>query len=359
MSKTDKKVDESKTGELSAADLASIDSELDEVFSDEELWDDIEKAEAAAEAGDEPEKDEGKSPAEPAAAAEPAAKDAATDNKPGEKSPGTPPASEKDDPWADATPEQRAAHEADQAQIKKLEHDGRSTRGRLGSMQRQINQLSAVPAPATPTAADKAAADKDGSGGDDEYVNSDEFKAFETEYPEIAAPVRKLVSGQREEVARLRKRQDDADVKSHSDMVGEQKALLEETHEDWEEAIAADGFGAWLDKEPGHIQDAATRNAKEIVDAAQAGDVVTRWKAFRSAQEDAGKDTGTGTPAADADTGDGTKTTLTGKRQRQLDAASSTRTGGPGAALGIPEDGDPEEIWKAMDREEQREAQRA
>ena len=98
------------------------------------------------------------------------------------------------------------------------------------------------------------------------------------------------------------------------------------------------------------------------MDAAEAADVVSRFKAFRSAQSDAGSDTldadDTEGPADDKGKGDGT-TQLTGKRQRQLEAASTTRTGGPGAAHGIPEDGDPEEIWKAYDRQEQREAQRA
>ncbi len=368
MSDTDTKVDETtvddtKTGEPSAADLALIDDDLaDEGKTDEQLFDEIGAAEAATEAGTAaPEDDAGAAAAEAAKPADDKTGDEETPpEKPsGDKKPDTVAAAEKEDPFADATDEQRAAHDAAQAQIKKLEHSDRSQRGRLSTMQRQINELSQAP-PAVPPAADSAAADVKDTGADKGFMTTDEFKSFESEFPEVAGPMRKLVSGMQTQIDGTRKELDAAAVGRHQDLVIEQKALLEEEHEDWEEVIAAPEFGPWLSKEPRHIQDAAVRNAEEIVDAAQAADVIGRFKATRSAQEDTGDDP----DAADtADTpakgeGDG-KTTLTGKRKRQLDAASSTRAGGPGAALGIPEDGDPEEIWKAYDRQEKREAQRA
>src|SRR5690606_2070633 len=45
------------------------------------------------------------------------------------------------DLWANAAPEQRAAYEAAQEQIKKLEQAERSNRGRISAMQRQMNDL--------------------------------------------------------------------------------------------------------------------------------------------------------------------------------------------------------------------------
>ena len=363
-----------KLPELKAEDLGLIDDSLeDEGKDDATLWADIEEAEADAKANGAADDESGAASAEAAAAA--ASKEAgdeagktgdegtSLDDESGDKTPDTP-AADQDDPFADATPEQRAAHDAAQAQIKKLEQSERSTRGRLGSMQRRINELSAQPVPATPPAADKAAGDDKDAGGDGkDYLASDGFKEFEKEFPEVAGPMKELVSGMQAEVSQLRRGQDAISQDRHQDQVSEQQGILEEEHEDWEEVMAANELLPWLDKQPRHIQEAAVRNAEEIVDAAEAADVVSRFKAFRSAQSDAGDDTpdadDTETPpAGDEGKGDGT-TPLTGKRQRQLDAASSTRTGGPSAAHGIPEDGDPEEIWKAFDKKEQREAQRA
>jgi hypothetical protein len=230
-------------------------------------------------------------------------------------------------------------------------------------MQRQINQLSEQPAPVARPAATPKAADADaGEGGDAEYLKSDDFKEFEKEYPEVAKPMKQLVGGlqsrvkqARKELDAINKGQEQADVERHRALVIEQKALLVEEHSDWDKVIADEGFGPWLDEQPRHIQEAATRNAKEIVDAAQAADVIGRFKATLSAPSAAtAADKLADTAAADKDAEAG-EPTLTERRKRQLDSAASTRTGGPGAAHGIPEDGDEEAIWDAMQKKEERE----
>ena len=50
---------------------------------------------------------------------------------------------------------------------------------------------------------------------------------------------------------------------------------------------------------------------------------------------------------------------LSGKRKRQLESQSGARPKGAAVATGMPEDGDPEAIWDAMDREEARKASQA
>jgi len=353
----DTRVDEGKAPEVE--DLALIDDALeDEGKDDAEIWGDIEQAEAAAESGAAADDSAAASDAAAAAAATTAADDAGTTG--GEELPPAdkPAAAEQDDPWAAAPEELRSAHDADQARIKKLEQSDRSQRGRLGSMQRQINELHGTRA--QPAADETAAGDAAGAtGGGKDFLASDDWKSFESEYPEVATPMKQVVSDLRNEVTRQGSALDAITTDRHHDAADEQEHLLEEEHADWEEVTAAEEFGTWLDEQPRHIKEAAIRNAEEIVDAEEAADVVGRFKATRSAQAGDGPATDTPDAGDEADAGDG-PTPLTGKRQRQLEAASTTRTGGPGVATGIPEDGDEAALWKAMDKEDaRREAQRA
>ncbi len=102
--------------------------------------------------------------------------------------------------------------------------------------------------------------------------------------------------------------------------------------------------------QPRHIQEAAYRNANEIVDAAEAADVVSRYKAFRQPQQ---QNINASPPNTERDANN---QRLLGKRQRQLESAATARSRGPGVATGIPEDGDPETLWKQFDEMERRNA---
>ncbi|KKL63082.1 hypothetical protein LCGC14_2178690, partial [marine sediment metagenome] len=119
MSKTDTKVDDTKTVEPSSGDLDLIDDALeDEGKDDDELWDEIEAKEVADAKGEEAPDESGAAAAEATAAAASAASDDDT-GKTGDEE--VPPGKEaeasgeespdkqtpaKEDPWADATPEQ-------------------------------------------------------------------------------------------------------------------------------------------------------------------------------------------------------------------------------------------------------------
>jgi len=363
MSKVTAKADQIKA--LEQEDLDLIDDALeDEGKDDTELWDELDAAESGAGA-DTAADDESAAVSGKAAAAAASGDDddpgkTADDKSAADQSDGKPSdeqAADQSDPWETATEEQRAAYDAAQAQIKKLEQSDRSQRGRLAGMQRRINEIGGHIAPHKPAAASAAAGDEGKTGDDKDFLASDDWKSFQGEYPEVAKPMLNLVSDLRGEITLLRKEQDAIGADRHLDATNEQTEILEEEYPDWEEVMADEGLLPWLDSQPRHIQEAAIRNAEEIVDAAEAADVVGRFKATRSAQEDDGSSTGT-LDAENTGKGDGT-TRLAGKRKRQLEAASTTRTGGPGAAHGIPEDGDPEKIWDAFDKQEQRQAQRA
>lgn len=338
----------------------------DEAKEDAELWAELDAAEAAAapDAETDPlaaDEAAAEKPAKDAANAKDGAEAAAEKAKPGEAAPSTEKgqdagkAADKgapaDDIWATATPAQRAAFEAAQAQVKSVEHAHKSDRGRLSSLQRELNEL---------RNRQPGDAGKPGKGkGAEALLDDEEWKTFVKEYPEVAAPLAKLVSKLELTVADTKKVTDAIrEDRRQADLDARVKAL-DAKAPDWRDVVAdQDAYGAWLQSQPRHIQEAAARNADEIVDADEAADVIGRFKAYRSSQ--AGSNAPANGPEAGGNADTGKTVSLSGKRQRQLDASSSARSGGPGAARGLPDNADDETAWKYFDElDRQREARRA
>jgi hypothetical protein len=342
-------------------DLVPEDLE-DEGKDDAALWQEIELAETAAPAegsdasppdesgGEEEVADdagavEGKDNSGTDNAAAGAGKDTPPDHKPDDDK-----SSGKDELWGNATPEQRAAHEAAQAQIKKLEQAERSNRGRLSAFQRQINELQQRQKPSADKADGKG--DQDKGEGADGFLVTDDWKSFKTEYPEVSGPLEKVIGTLQGEITRLNKEMSAIGNDRRQLALNEQADILNTKHEDWRDVVADDGFVTWLETQPRHIREAAMRNADDIVDAEEAADVVGRFKEYSAAQAGGGGNADK-TNSRDNTRGKGNHA-LTNKRQRQLDSAASTRTHTPGGASGIPEDGDETTIWKQFDEMEKR-----
>lgn len=348
--------DTGRQGDQAAAidndDLDLVDASLeDEGKDDAELWDELDEAETGTTDDSAPDDSGAKEDDEALVAANP---NDSTDEDPDEE-----PDEEPDDPFVNATPKQQAAWNDAQTQLAKLEQSDRSQRGRLGAMQRQVNDLMAKLSAAgdeRAPASNKTATTKQ-SSPEGSYLESDEYKEFEDEYPEVAGPFGKIIGSLEKRLAKYDEKfsaDEQAEVIAALD---EQTDLLTESHPDWQQVLAADEgvFVDWVKTQPRHVQEAAYRNATEIVDAEEAADVFSRFKAFRS-ESGAGDSSKTDTPANGAGNG---KPRLTGRRQRQLESATGARGSGPGVATGIPEDGDPKDLWDAFDKMEQRQAQRA
>lgn len=232
------------------------------------------------------------------------------------------------DPWAQAPEELRTQYQQAQEMIAKLEQSDRSNRGRLSALQRQINDLTSQRQQAAESGDKAAMQDSD-----------DEFKTLMEDYPEIAKPIQKMLDKMQSEQTRLQKELGAIGSERRQQALEEQATLLAEEHPDWVDVGSDPGFMQWLNDQPRHIQEAAARNGNEIVDYREASDVVSRYKQFKGIGEQT-------TP----------KNSLADKRQRQLKTATSAKARGPGAKSGIPEEGDPEQIWKQFDELERRQS---
>lgn len=358
---------EKDADKLAAADLDLVDDSLaDQGKEPDELWNELDEAEktdkadtddqgAADDWADEGEGEgDGAAPDEGAGKAGAAAEDGDGGDKAGkaegDAKKGAGDASSSVDIWKDADPKLRAAYEAAQFQISKLEHEGRSNRGRLTALQRQNDELKSGRAGAAPA---KGAAGQGGDGGEgtDALLDGEDWKRFKSEYPEVAAPFETIVSKLQATNVRLEKELSAIGTDRRQTALTEQETALTEAHPDWQAVTDTKEFVDWVFSQPRYIQEAAERNGNGIVDAAEAADLIGRYKATTQAsgatteQSDpahAGKDTETPGPS--------------GRRRRQLESASSAQSRGPGAAVGIPADGDPEQIWKQFDQMEARQA---
>lgn len=341
-----------KNEDLSAEDLDLLDPGLeDEGKTEDELWAEADAEEAGKPAGEEPGADGDENIDDGGAAGGSGDTDVAAAQRTLDDDDAGKPAADKtkpaadDDPMAGATEAQRAAYRAALADNERFQRSIDGYKRNVAGLNRRVKEL------------EQSAARQQKSGQPDPEEQAARRKAFSDEYPEVAEPVLAELAELRSELAELKGNQQADLADRHADQVNEQVALLEKDHSDWRDIAATDEFGDWLLAQPRHLQEAAKRNAQEIVDAAEAADVIGRFKAFRSDSGNAGNEH---PDKGDAGAGDETgNQALAERRRRQRESASSARSGTPGPAQGIPEDGDEEAIWAAFDAKERREAQQA
>lgn len=250
------------------------------------------------------------------------------------------------DIWANATPEHRAAYQAAQ---KDWENQDRRYRGQVSALQRQINELAKSQQQPQAAASTQAAAEGTQAKVDG-FLASDEWTRFQEDYPEISEPLSKVLGSLQmntaevtQKMSALAEERRQAEVAAQ---ISEQQTILATEHPDWNTIGATPEFVSWVNTQPRHIREAAERNGEAIVDATEAADLISRYKSFANITDSA-QGHGQGQP---------NNNRLAGKRKRQLESASAARAKGPGAAFGIPEDGDPKVLWDHFDEMEKREA---
>lgn len=269
----------------------------------------------------------------------------------GDKSSGSDADKDQADIWANATPEQRAAYEAARKDNEKLLHENKSHRGRLSALQSRINRAQpTVPRESSPGAESQSAKRAEN------FLESDDWKTFKEEYGEVAAPIGAAFEQVLGTVKTLESQLSAINTDRRQDAVADQEAVLDQDHADWRDVVADNetAFVDWVNAQPRHIKEAAIRNQSEIVDAAEAADVISRFKAhidWKPKEDSPGEGDGQTDADEGRETGDGNQADqLSGKRQRQLEAGTGTRTKGISVSNGIPEEGDPDKIWAQMDK---------
>lgn len=255
------------------------------------------------------------------------------------------------DPWQNAPPELRAAHEAE---VKRLRAEAeRAVRREQGRRRKEQEQGTKRP-PAETAARPSPPASKKPVG---EFLD----EAL-TDYPEIREPLKqtlapieqKLDQLERAEAARIAQAKEREEAAEVARIKGQQE-LLDQAHPDWEKDIVygkhARTFYDWINDpiRPRKFYDAVFKtNNERIVDAKAAIEVFDAFKKeIKLAQE----------PPASRGNGGGQRQELSARRAAQRDGARSPRSpGGPPLRSGIPAEGDPQAIWDQIASEDPEEA---
>jgi hypothetical protein len=295
--------------------------------TEEDVWKELAAEEEGEKIAEIPEKDKD------APTDEAAAEVAATDQQ------------QDQDPWANAPPDLKAAHDA---QVKALEtatneHARRSIEGRIASYTRRLKERNEA-------AAQKPAAPKPEEA-------ADPLEELAADYPEIAAPLQKDRARIAEKISRFesieQSRLAAADAEMDHDLMANEK-LLEESHPGWEGYLKEYGpaFGAWIVDQPLALRQAFVTNQDAIIDPYSAIETLAAFKSFVASNQSpqAPPPDGGGQPAQ--------QQRLNPRRAAQLAGSASPHSGGSRPTVsGIPQDGDPEMIWKqfaAIDEDEKK-----
>lgn len=245
------------------------------------------------------------------------------DTDPPADAPAQPAAGNEDpDPWANATPAQKAA-------LDKLREDYerklQGASGRASGLQRQLNALTnGKPAAVTPPTTDQ----KDGGDkpSDAWTVLDDKIKALEEDYPEIANVLVPLLKQQRDELADVRGKMAPVIEADQAEVVAAQQSALEAKHPDWRNYApgANADFDGWINAQPENVQRlAGSWDAREV------GVALTL---FKTEQAEA-KRQGNHSDPAPKD-----KNATDTRRQRQLDGGKVVGSRTAPAAAGAPDD---------------------
>lgn len=237
----------------------------------------------------------------------------------------------KEDIWANASPELRAAHEAEVAAAKKTANDARAQAGRIRKQAEELQRLSAA------READKPNSKK----------VSDMLDESLAEFPEIRDPVKTAfapIEKQLEGLAQRAASDTAARQAEVNDHVRSQREVLDAAHPGWMNEYVtgarAKQFYDWVLDQPRKVRETVfVTNKDDIFDAHAGIEVFDAFKASLAPPEP------NPTPANDG----GQTQELSALRTAQLEGTRSPRSpGGAPRVTGIPRDGDEQVIWNAF-----------
>jgi hypothetical protein len=233
---------------------------------------------------------------------------------------------ETPDLWADAPAELKTQYQALRDQNAKLEQANRSNQGRLGAMQRQLNQSQ----PQSQSQSQSASADKQQPSAKDvnEALQTPEkWKVFGDEYPDIHA----AVESRMEQVSRQNETTTQQLIKDAIQPLQaaetarkdtQEMAALNAAHNDWEQVTASDDFKSWIKQQPEQM--------RRMLDGDTSHEVSTVLNIYKGAQAKQPN-----SPVAQ----------IKAQRAQKLKRSTGVQTK-PSGSSGIPEDFDG--AWDAI-----------
>lgn len=230
-----------------------------------------------------------------------------------------------DDVWNNVPEAARIAFEESQREIARLKGGVSGQARRANQLQRQLEQYQAG-GRVEPTQTDGQKAGKPAANP----LESERFKQFKDDYPELADPISATFSDMQQQIDRLT-----APVKAFEEMhqAENAQAIIEavaEKNPRWNAYVGDPRWDEFRDSQPRFVIEAMDRNWVSISDPDEAAFVVDRFEQFIGAAVSP-----TPTPAPSP------TPTADPRRQRQLDAGRDAGASGAGASVtGIPDDYD-------------------
>lgn len=259
--------------------------------------------------------------------------------------------SEPEDPWQAVPEDLRTEHDALVEKLKKYEHENRSNRARIPALQRKVDQLAAALA-----AAQEGQKPKEPQF-DIDALFGDDWKQFETDYADVAKPIKaaisRSVSELRQEVEQARKLSETlsqslqaqtavSKTERLGQLVPDWIPLIRDNQEDFRAFVDGTGDYSPVHKLRKEIEDS---NRDEITDPDAVAWLLKEFKTHLAASKPApseGRRKPSPTPPAP----------LSPKRQAQLSSASSvpprSHSSQGRRSTDLPETDDPVALWNHL-----------
>lgn len=258
-----------------------------------------------------------------------------------------------EDVWKDAPEALRKAHEAD---VAKHEANFKRISGTVSGYQRKADRLEAENRKLREAAQPPAQPADDAAPADGDLLEDPEFKKAMDEYPEVMAPVAKVVGSLTRQLKAANDRAErlegsigNLSTAEQERIFDEQETALAQVHPDWKDVTATPDFLDWVAAQPRYVRDALERNGENIIDATEAADLISRYKAERQpnpSPPDGGEEPN---PSEQKN-----------HRAQQLESAAAPRGRGSGkVTTGVPEDATDQQVWDFYEEEDRRKQQAA
>lgn len=177
------------------------------------------------------------------------------------------------DIWANATPELRAAHEAELAQ---RDQKYRSDIGRQAAHQREIQSLRDQLAG---RAATPAAATAEPAATTPSLREAPAMRKAVEDYPEVVGPILDAFEPVIAENQRLSREMSVLTEDRRAVVQSAQETALTAAHPDWRAACGSKDFSDWLEAQPASIKKIVAENGESVVNAEDAIAMVGNFKA--------------------------------------------------------------------------------